>query len=125
MIQGTKTVNRPPTEVLDRLGTVLAGANCEIIERSERFLRFRHGTHLTQTAPMLPKEGSIRLRRSPEGPGEATVVEYSVAVTGFARVWLALVAVVFFWAIFPPILAWRALVHHPRQLMENLLAGVV
>jgi hypothetical protein len=46
-----------------------------------------------------------------------------VAVTGFASVWLALVAVVFFWAIFPPILAWRALVHHPRRLMENLLAG--
>ena len=61
MISGSRTVDKPLVEVLDRLKAILAGANCEVLAGGKDFLRFRHGTYLTQTAPLLPKEGRVRL----------------------------------------------------------------
>jgi hypothetical protein len=120
MIAGTKITNNSQSKVLERIRTILAGANCEILDQSDESIRFRHGTYMTQTAPMLPKEGVLRLT----GDGDSTRVDYEVQVSGFAKLWMTLVAVIFFWAVFPPILVYRALVYHPRQFMENILSGI-
>lgn len=63
---------------------------------------------------------AIRLAES----GEATVVTYEVQTRGFPKYWLLLFGVLFCWAILPPILAYRALVYHPRRLMENVLGSI-
>ena len=120
MPTGTVVVARSRSEVIDRLKPILAGANCQILKSSNERVLFRHGTHLTQTASLLPKECSLELH---EANGKITI-HYTVSVVGFARVWLIIVAVVFFWAIFPPVLIHRALVHHPRQFVENMLSGI-
>jgi len=120
MPSGTVVVSHPRAEVLDRLKPILAGANCQILKSGSERVLFRHGTYLTQTAPSLLKECSLELQ---EADGKTTI-HYTVSVVGFARVWLIIVAVVFFWAIFPPILVHRSLVHHPRQLVENMLSGI-
>ena len=120
MISGSKVIEKTPAKVMDRLKVIMAGANCEILASGENSISFRHGTYLTQTAPMLPKLGIIRLSEQ----GNSTLVHYSIKTAGLIRVWLVLMAVILCWAIFPPILVYRTLVHHPRVFMENLLAGV-
>lgn len=121
MIEGSRVVARPAAEVWDRLRMILAGANCEVeVVEEGRTLRFRHGTYLTQTSPMIPKTGTLRLSETDGG----TRIHYTVQLSGFVQVWLILIASLTFCLIFPPILAYRALVVHPRRFMENLLAGV-
>jgi len=107
-------------KIMDKLRLMLAAANCEVTEESPNALRFRHGTFMTESAPLLAKKGRIVL----SDRGDSTLVSYDIKVAGFARYWMTFVAIVFFWAIFPPILVHRALVYYPRRFMENLLAGL-
>jgi len=120
MITGRKMVDRNPADTLDRLKLAMSGGNFEITENADGSISFKHGTYMTQSAPLLPKKGTIRV----EGKGERTEVSYEIDVTGFPRYWMIFIGVLFCWAIFPPILVYRALVHHPRRLMENLLQGI-
>ena len=120
MITGSKIVARSPSEVLDRLKLAMSGGNFEITSQTDRSISFKHGTYLTQSAPMLPKKGTIRLAAR----GDGTELSYEITPTGFPKYWLLFIGVVFCWAIFPAILPYRALVHHPKRLMENLLEGI-
>ena len=120
MIQGSRTIPRSLPVIIEKLKTILAGANCEVVDASDDRLSFRHGTYLTQTASLLPKTGTIELHDH----GQSTNVVYSVDTSGPAKWWLIFVAIIFCWAIFPPILIYRALVIHPRRFMENIIAGV-
>ena len=120
MITGSKMVAKSPGEALDRLKLAMSGGNFEIIALTDSSISFKHGTCLTQSAPLFPKEGAIRLTSM----GDRTEISYEIEPTGFPKYWLTLIGILFCWAIFPPILAYRALVHHPKQLMENLLQGI-
>ena len=120
MASGNRTVSRTRDETMDRLKLAMSGGNFEITGQSDDWLSFRHGTYLTQSATLLPKAGTIRLVER----GKVTDVSYEIDVSGLVSCWLTLVAVVFCWAIFPPILAYRALVYHPRRLMEDLLQAL-
>ena len=120
MATGSRTVNKTPEQVVDRLRMLLAAANCEILEQEPDYIRFRHGTVLTQTAPMLPKEGVVRI----VAEGDSTRIDYQIQAVGFPAVWLTIMGVVLSCLIFPAILAHRSLVYHPRRFMENLLAGL-
>jgi hypothetical protein len=120
MITGGRTVARSPAEVLDRLKLAMSGGNFEVTAATDKSISFKHGTYLTQSAPLFPKSGVIRLAAK----GDGTEVTYEVQSTGFPKYWLLLFGVLFCWAILPPILAYRALVYHPRRLMENLLQGI-
>jgi hypothetical protein len=116
----SRSVPLPPGEILGKLKMILAAANCRVLSAGDDGVRFRHGTYLTQSAPLLPKECTLTFH--PEGP--STRIDGDIRVAGPARIWLIFVAVVLCWAIFPPILVYRALVWHPRQFVENLLAGL-
>jgi hypothetical protein len=121
MISGSRTIKKPIEEVNDRLRMMLAAANCSVSNGEDNHvIRFQHGTYLTQCAPLLPKSGAVRLTTNSSG----TNISYEIHVSGFARAWMILVAVLTCWAIFPPVLVYRALVVHPRRFMENLLEGV-
>ena len=121
MISGSRTIKKPIEEVTDRLRMMLAAANCSVSDGDGNgVIRFQHGTYLTQSAPLLPKSGTVHLATNSGG----TNISYELHVSGFARAWMILVAVLTCWAIFPPILVYRALVVHPRRFMENLLEGV-
>lgn len=121
MISGSRTIKKPVEEVNDRLRMLLAAANCSVSNgEGNDVIRFQHGTYLTQSAPLLPKSGMVNLTTNSSG----TNVSYEIHVSGFARVWMIFVAVLTCWAIFPPVLVYRALVVHPRRFMENLLQGV-
>ena len=120
MITGSKMVRKSPAEALDRLKLAMSGGNFKITALTENSISFRHGTCLTQSAPLFPKKGTIHLASE----GHETEVSYEIEATGLPKYWLIVISILFCWAIFPPILAYRALVHHPKQLMENLLQGV-
>jgi len=120
MIEGQRIVERPPEQVMDRLRLAMSGANCEITNASDTSIAFRHGTYLTQSAPLLPKRGRVDVSPSQTG----SRISYKIEATGFSKYWLIAVAAIFCWTIFPPILAYRTLSHHPRQLMESLLQGI-
>ena len=120
MITGSRFVTKSPVEVMDRLKLAMAAGNFEMVEVTEDSITFRHGTWLTQSAPQFPKAGKILL----DDKGEGTDILYAVEPVGFPKYWLILCGIVFFWLIFPPILAHRTLVHHPRRVMENLLQGI-
>ena len=120
MIAGSRTIKKPIEEVSERLRMMLAAANCSVSDGDGNEVRFKHGTYLTQSAPLLPKSGTICLGTSSSG----TNISYEIRVSGFARVWMILVAVLTCWAIFPPILVYRALAVHPRRFMDNLLEGL-
>ncbi len=121
MISGSRTIKKPIEEVNDRLRLMLAAASCTVPKGGGKdTLRFQHGTYLTQSAPLLPKSGTIDLSENSSG----TNVSYEIHVSGFVCVWMILVAVLTCWAIFPPILVYRALVVHPRRFISNLLDGV-
>ena len=109
-----------PGEVLSRLKSAMAGGNFEILSQSADRIEFRHGTYLTQSAPLLPKRGVIRI--APAGNGSR--VDYEIGVSGFAKYWVGFIGVVFCWLIFPAVIAHRALFHHPRRLMRNLLQAI-
>jgi hypothetical protein len=113
-------VSKSPAEALDRLKLAMSGGNFEIIRVTDDTISFKHGTFLTQSAPQFPKHGTIRVAPA-DGGSEIT---YDVEPALFVRCWLIFFAVVFFWLIFPPIIAYRTLVYHPRRLMENLLSGL-
>jgi len=98
----------------------MAAGNFEILDDSPLSIDFRQGTYLTQSAPLLPKTGTIRI--SPDGTGSN--VKFEIGVTNFAKYWMIFVGVAFCWLIFPPILIHRALVHHPAQLMRNLMHAI-
>ena len=120
MIQGNRIINRPAAEVMDRLKLAMAGGNFEVQSVTGTAITFRHGTYLTESAPLLPKRGTIRVEPS----GQTAAVSYEIEASGFAKYWMILIAVLLCWAIFPPVLVYRALIHHPRRLMENLLQGI-
>ena len=120
MIKGQRIINRPVAEVIDRVKLAMAGGNFEIVSATDTTITFRHGTYLTESAPSLPKRGTIRV----ESSGKNATTAYEIEAVGFAKYWLMLIAVLFCWAIFPPVLAYRALIYHPKRLMENLLAGI-
>ena len=121
MISGSRTIKKPIEEVNDRLRMMLAAANCTVSNGDGKdTLRFQHGTYLNSSASLLPKSGTIYLAEHSGG----TNVSYEIQVSGFLCAWMILVAVLTCWAIFPPILVYRALVVHPRRFIENLLQGV-
>lgn len=98
----------------------MSGGNFQITNATDSSISFKHGTYLTQSAPLFPKRGTINLADR-DGKTEIT---YTVEPVGFPKYWLILIGILFCWLIFPPILAYRALRHHPQQLMENLLQGL-
>ena len=59
MIQGQRIINRPVAEVIDRLKLAMAGGNFEIVSATGATISFRHGTYLTESAPLLPKRGTL------------------------------------------------------------------
>ena len=121
MISGTRTITKPIEEVNDRLRMMLAAANSTVSNGGAKdIIRFQHGTYLTESAPLLPKSGTIHLADHSGG----TNVSYELQVSGFLCAWMILVAVLACWAIFPPILVYRAVVDHPTRFIENLLEGV-
>jgi len=120
MATGTVATPKPQAAVVEKLRGFLAAANCEIVESAHDHLAFRHGTYLTQTAPLFRKSCRLDFTES----AGTTTVRYSVRPAPFIRVWLTLVAIVFCWTVFVPLLAYRALAYHPRRFVENLLAGV-
>jgi len=121
MISGSRTIDKPMEEVNDRLRMLLAAANCSVSAgEGKDDIHFQHGTYLTQSATLLPKSGRIHLATDVGG----THLSYQLQVSAFARGWMILVALLACWAIFPPILVYRALIVHPRRFIENLLDGV-
>lgn len=120
MITGSKESNLPPGEVFAQLKTLLASGNFEILEASPEKIEFRHGTYLTSSAPLLPKRGQFRIEPNEQG----SKIDFEIEVSGFAKYWILFVGVLFCWLIFPPIFVQRALVHHPQQLIKNLLQAV-
>ena len=120
MITGSKMVAKSLGETLDRLRLAMSGGNFQITGTTDSSISFKHGTYLTQSAPLFPTRGMIRLL----GGGDGTEISYEIESAGFPKYWLMLISILFCWAIFPPILAYRTLMHHPRQLMENLLQGI-
>jgi hypothetical protein len=120
MPQGTRIVQKSPEEVMDRLRMLMSAGNFEITDATGDAIWFRHGTYLTQSAPQYPKQGVVRVSPAQDG----TEVSYWIESTAPVKVWLTLFGVVFFWLILPPIVAYRTMEHHPRQLMENLLQGL-
>lgn len=121
MNSGSKRSRLQPNDVIERLGTAMAGGNFEILRKESDQIEFRHGTLLTQTATMLPKKGTLRAIATDDG---GSLVEYEIEVVGFAKYWMMLFAILFCWLIFPPIIVFRTLKHHPDQLMKNLLNAV-
>ena len=115
-----KVINKKPDDVHASIRRMMAAANFSIESESVNRIAFAHGTLLTQTASMLPKKGVITLTPTKDG----TEVAYEIAVIGFAKWWILLVATVFFWLIFPPIIVYHTLVKQPQKLMDNLIAGV-
>ena len=120
MIAGHRTTPKPVDEVSDRLRAILAGANFTVTASSDEGIEFRRGTYLTQSSPLFPKTGAFRF--SPIEGG--TRIDYTVALAPFPAVWLTMFGVLFCWLIFPAIIAYRAIRVHPKQMMENILAGV-
>lgn len=120
MITGSKLVAKNLEAAMDRLRLAMSGGNFEITAVTDSSISFNHGTYLTESAPLFRKKGIIRLASR----GDGTEISYEIEATGFPKYWLMLVGILFCWAIFPPLFAYRALVHHPRQLMENLLQGI-
>jgi len=120
MITGSTQSDFTPSEVLTRLRAAMAAGNFEILSQAPAMIVFRHGTYLTQSAPLLPKKGSIRI--TPNGSGSR--VDYEIGVSGFAKYWMAFIGIAFCWLIFPAILVHRALCYHPDRLMKNLLQAI-
>jgi len=120
MITDTKQSILSPSEVIDRLKIVMAAGNFEIRRSSPEGISFRHGTYLTSSAPLLPKQGQIKVQLDENG----SRIDYEIEVYGFVKYWMIFIGVIFFWVIFPPLLVHRALVHHPHQLMRNLLQAL-
>ncbi len=120
MISGSCPIGSTVEAVQDRLRLILAAANCEIIERGADIIRFRHGNDLSGNFSDLPKECEFRFEKEENG----VRVNWSVSVRKPTRVFMIIWAMILFWAIFPPILARRALIHHPRRLVQNILAGL-
>ena len=116
----SRTVPLSRGEVLTRLKMILAAANCRVLSASEEGLCFKHGTYLTESAPLLPKVCTLTFHAE----GTSTRIAGDIRVAGPATDWMIIVAVAFCWMIFPPILVHRALVYHPRQFLKNLLAGI-
>ncbi|GAA5119224.1 hypothetical protein GCM10023212_11010 [Luteolibacter yonseiensis] len=98
----------------------MAAGNFEILSQSAGVIEFRHGTYLTESAPLLPKHGIIRI--TPSGTGSR--VDYEVGLSGIAKYWTAFIGIAFCWLVFPALVAHRAHFHHPKRLMENLLQAV-
>ena len=120
MITGSKIVEKCREETFDRLRLAMAGGNFEITHITETSISFKHGTCLTESAPLFRTEGTIQLLNR----DNRTEISYEIQAIGFQKYWMILVAVLTCWAILPPIFAYRALVYHPRQLMENLSQGI-
>ena len=120
MITGSAQSDFAPSEVLNRLRAAMAAGNFEIRSQSPEMIDFRHGTYLTQSAPLIPKNGSIRI--TPSGAGSR--VDYEIGVSGFAKYWMAFFGIAFCWLIFPAVLVHRALFYHPDRLMKNLLQAI-
>ena len=114
---GSKQSELSPHEVIDRLKLTMASGNFEIVEQGAGKVRFLHGTYLTESAPLLPKVGEINVSATDGG----SIINYRIEVRGFAKYWMLFCAVVFCWLVFPTIAIYRALTHHPDQLMKNLL----
>jgi hypothetical protein len=120
MTTGTAQSDLPPSEVSSRLRAAMAGGNFEISSQSPDRIVFRHGTYLTQSAPLLPKRGTIFI--SPNESGSR--IDYEIGVVGFAKYWMALFGIAFCWLIFPAVIVYRALFYHPDRLMKNLLQAI-
>ena len=120
MITGLHTSSKPVGEVTDKLRMILAAANCTVTASSDEEIEFRHGTYLTQSSPLFPKTGAFGFTPIEGG----TRIDYNIALTPFPTVWLTIFGVLFCWLIFPAIAAYRAIKVHPKQMMENILAGV-
>ena len=108
-IEGSRHVAKSATEVYDRLRFLLAVAT----HLQPRKLRVAVG-------PASAKNRRHRAFRGPSG----TDIHWTITPRPFIKAWMTTIAVPFCWAIFPPILVYKALRVEPRAFMENLLAGV-
>ena len=120
MTTGTAQSDLLPSEVSSRLRAAMAGGNFEIISQSPEQIVFRHGTFLTQSAPLLQKSGRISIRPSESG----SHIDYEIGVVGFAKFWIGFFGIAFCWLIFPAVIVYRALFYHPERLMRNLLQAI-
>ena len=120
MITGSAQSDLAPGEVSSRLKAAMAAGNFEILSQSRERIEFQQGTYLTRSAPLLPKKGAIQI--SPDGSGSR--VDYEIEVCGFAKYWMGFIGIAFCWMIFPAVIVYRALFHHPDRLMKNLLQAV-
>jgi hypothetical protein len=118
VIVGTVKSKLPASEVVESLKVTMA-CNCadfEILSKSSTEITFRHGA-INLRRGEHPKRGRILIRNSHDG----SQIDYEIEVYGFIKYWLYFISLSCCWLVFPPILAYRALFHAPRQVMCNLL----
>lgn len=127
MITESTKSHLPPNDLIDRLKIAMAEENFEIRQPSTNEIRFRHwGAYFSSSAPSRPRKGEFPKRgRILIPPSEnGSEIDYEIEVYGIVKYWMIFIGVVFCELIFPPILINRALSHHPRQLMRNLLRAI-
>jgi hypothetical protein len=120
MIYGTKSVDKSLKETKEKLKTILAGANCEIIDENNDTIYFIHGTYLTETPLLYRKGGAIRLKEEQN----KTNIEYEIDIVPFIKAWLIIFGILLCWTIYIPILIHRFIVIYPKKFIENLIAGI-
>jgi len=104
----------------EQLRMLLAASNARVTSCSSDRICFEHGTWMTQTASLLPKRVELFLSEI----GEGVRIDYRVSINPIMRAYMVVIAVLFCWTIFAPILVHRALVYHPQNFIKNLLAGI-
>ncbi len=123
MITDSTQSHLSPAKVLDRLKTVMAAEQFEILESSSSEIRFRHGAYFSSIAPSFPKRGQFpkrgRILIQPSVNGSQ--IEYEIEVYGMIRYWLFFISIACCWLIFPPILAYQALSYQPHQMIRKVL----
>jgi len=117
---GSRVVQQPVETVRDRLRLLMAAGNFEVQRSDENHLLFKHGAYFTESAPMFAKRGEIVLFPS----GGTTRIEFRVSLRGWPKYYFILFGTLLCWLILPAFGAYRALIYHPRMLMENLIDGV-
>jgi len=120
MIAGQKVVHRQRDEAVNRLRSTLALANCTVVKDDGACVEFQHGSSNSRPIVDPPKTASVTFNETARG----TQIVWRVTVAREASVWLCLAGVFGCWAIFPPIMAYRALTVHPREFMENIMDGI-
>jgi len=120
MVSGTKMVKKAPVYVFRKIKKSLARENFGVVGKDEKVLRFHYGAYRTSASPVLPIVGTVRISMD----GALTRIDYEIDVVGAARFWLSVLAVLFCWAVVPPILIHRAMTSQPKRFMEGILGSI-